>query len=121
LRDIIWRHLAPPGTPAGGHLTRFTSISLTRFIFRSSESNTDFLKIQKMEERPVGPKWKGSKFEMRCGLFGLSCHVGVILVLNMISSMVVLGTQGVFIYKKSSTFALGGFTGPFLGKKIILF
>jgi len=71
-----------------------------------------------MDERQIGPKWKGSKFEMRCGLFGLSCHVGIILVINMISSMVVLGTQGVFIYKKSSTFALGGFTGPFLGKKI---
>ncbi|CAG5103542.1 Oidioi.mRNA.OKI2018_I69.chr1.g817.t1.cds [Oikopleura dioica] len=66
------------------------------------------------EQRPIGPKWKGSKFEMRCGLFGLSCHVGIVLVINMISSMVVLATQGIFIYKKSSTFALGGFTGPFL-------
>lgn len=67
-----------------------------------------------------GPKWTGSRFELRLGCCSISCHFIMILIINIISSILILTTQGVYIYYKYPTFALGGFIGPFMGKHILV-
>jgi hypothetical protein len=68
-----------------------------------------------MQEK-YGPKWKGSRFELRLGFCNLSCHFIMILIINILASMTILVTQGVYIYYRYPTFALGGFIGPFMGE-----
>ena len=50
------------------------------------------------------------------GICTVSCHFLLLLCMNIFSAVCILFTQGVFIYFKYPTFALGGFVGPFMGK-----
>ena len=53
---------------------------------------------------------------MKFGICTVTCHFLLLLCMNIFSAITILFTQGVFIYFKYSTFALGGFIGPFMGE-----